>query len=293
MTSLMDLINQKKAALKSGNRQKTVKPQDGRSRWRILPSWRGEGEGQFWHDFGQHFIKDSAGQIKAVYVCVDKTFNKPCPVCDALQSAVRSSGDDTMANLLSEAKAGHRILVNALQVDGDNPAEPVILELAPGTFGEVLNIISEWGADVLNLADGKDIVIERSGKGKQTKYSVQIAAKSMPVDASVMKKIVNLDEYVAQESAEQQARAIANLNAVAGMLPAPTAGSGKPSLADLSVDDIDDAALAALEGTATKVAEPAAEPVKAAEAAPAPASTPAAPTTTGDSELDDLLAELG
>ena len=283
--SLMELIAQKKASLKSGNRQKTVKPQDGRSRWRILPSWRTDGDPQFYHDFGQHFIKDSTGSIKAVYVCVDKTYGKPCQVCDALSHAIKNSSDDTMAQMLSDAKASGRVLLNALHVDGDNPSEPQILEVAPGVFGEILNIISEWGADVLELDGGKDIIIERVGKGKLTKYSVQIAAKSQPVPAEVMKKVVNLDEYVAQESAEQAARAIANLNAIAGVLSAPVAS--KPlSMSDLSVDDVDDAALAALEGSATKVEEPKA----AAKAAPAPE---AAPATTGDSELDDLLAELG
>lgn len=301
MTSLMELIAQKKAALKSGNRQKTVKPSEGRSRWRILPSWRpagAEGSDQFWHDFGQHFIKDNTGAIKAVYVCVDKTYGKPCQVCDALQTAIRSSGDDAMVNMLKEAGAGHRILVNALQVDGDNPTEPAILELAPGVFAEVLNIISEWGADVLDLANGKDIVIERTGKGKLTKYSVQIGAKSQPVDPSVMKKVVNLDEYVAQESEEQAKRAIANLNAVAGMLPAPSAGTGKPSLSDLSVDDVDDAALAALEGVSAKVPEAAPakvteEPAKVTEEPAKAAAVEPSQATTGDSELDDLLAELG
>ena len=36
---------------------------------------------------------------------------------------------------------------------------------------------------------------------------------------------VNLDEYVAQESEEQMRRAIANLQAVAGALPAPMSSS--------------------------------------------------------------------
>jgi hypothetical protein len=103
-----------------------------------------------------------------------------------------------------------------------------------------------------------------------------------------MKKVVNLDDYVAQESEEQAKRALANLNAVAGMLPSPTAA--KPSLADLSVDgvDIDDAALAAIEGVATPVHEGA----TTVAAAPTPTAA-AAPASTGDSELDDLLAELG
>lgn len=286
--SLMELIAQKKAALKSGNRQKTVKPPEGRSKWRILPGWRTDGDPTFYHDFGQHFIKDGTDTLKAVYVCVDKTFGKPCEVCGALEHAIKNTSDDTMVELLKKSKASGRVLLNALHVDGDKPTEPQILELSPNTFAEFLNIVQEWGAEVLDLDGGKDVIIERTGKGLQTKYSLQVAAKSVVVSADTMKKVVNLDEYVAQESEEQAKRALANLNAVAGMLPSPTAA--KPSLADLSVDgvDIDDAALAAIEGVATPVHEEAA-PVAAA---PAPTAA-AAPASTGDSELDDLLAELG
>lgn len=278
--SLMELIAQKKASLKSGNRQKTIKPPEGRSKFRILPSWREGGDPQFYHDFGQHFIKDTTDTLKAVYVCVDKTFGKPCEICSALSHAMNNTSDEVMQEALKKSRASGRVLVNALHVDGPTPTEPQILELSPNTFAEYLNIVSEWGAEVLDLSGGKDIIIERTGKGLQTKYSVQVAAKSADVPAAVMKKVVNLDEYVAQESDEQAKRALANLNAVAGMLPAPA--SKALSMADLSIDDVDDAALAALEGTATKVADESVSP-----------KAPVETETTGDSELDDLLAELG
>lgn len=281
MSALMDLINKKKAALSSSKRAKTVKPQDGRSRWRILPTWRKDPNEQFWHDFGQHFIKDASGEIKAVYVCVDKTFGKPCEVCSSIQHAVRNSEDDTMVALLKEAQASGRVLVNALQIDGEDPSTPQILELSPGTFAEVLNIIQEWGAEVIDLKDGKDIVIERSGKGKLTKYSVNIGAKSAPVNPDVMKKVTNLDEYVAQESEDQAKRALANLSAIAGLLPAP-GSKPKPTttsaLTDLPLDLDEDATL-----------EIPGEP----KSKTATVSAPAAADTTGDDELDNLLAELG
>ena len=276
---LMALIAQKKAALNSSKRQKTIKPADGRSRYRVLPTWSDDKEAPFWHDFGQHFIKDGAGDIKAVYVCTDKTFGKPCPVCEGITHAIKSSGDDVMTNLLKEAYATGRILLNVLHIDGATPTEPQILETAPTVFNDILGIISEWGVGVLDLQTGMDLIIERSGKGKQTKYSVQIASKSQPVPEGVMKKVANLDEYVAQENEEGQKRALANLSAVAGLLPAPTAPR-KPALADISLDDDQEAGLAAVDAASSK-------PATAAKAAPAAADT------TGDAELDNLLAELG
>lgn len=275
--NLMELINSKKAALSQGKKQKTVKPPQDRSRWRILPGWNKDNP-TFFHDFGQHFIKDGTGEMKAVYMCVDKTYGKPCQICSAISHAIRASSDDAMVDLLKQAGASGRVLVNALQISGDTPGDPVILELAPSTFNEILGILQEWGADVLDLQNGKDIIIERNGKGKLTKYAVQIASKSEPVPADVMKRVANLDEYVAQESAEQAARALANLTAVAGVLPAPTAAR-KPALADLSIEDVD------------STLEMPGEPKHVAPATKAPAAKVA--DSTGDDELDALLEGLG
>ena len=70
--ALMELLKKKKQAMGAHRRAKTVKPGDGTSRFRILPGWDPENLA-FYHDFGQHFIKDLSGEIKAVYMCVDKT----------------------------------------------------------------------------------------------------------------------------------------------------------------------------------------------------------------------------
>lgn len=294
MSSLLELLKNKKQALAANRRAKTVKPEDGRSRWRILPSWRkpdAENAEQFWHDFGAHYIKDQTGELKAVYICTDKTFGKPCPICSQVATAIKNTHDDELVKLLQESRSTGRVLLNALRVDGETPTEPAILEIPPSVFEGMINIINEWGVETLDLTDGKDFVIERAGKGKNTKYSVQIAAKSAAVDPSVMKKITNLDEYVAQESEEAAQRALTNFRQVAGLLsaaPSAAAAAAKPSLSSLSIDD-DDAALAALEGTATTVSS---APAPAA-ATTASAAATAAPAASGDSELDALLAELG
>lgn len=307
MSSLLELLKSKKAQLASGRRAKTLKPTDGTTRWRILPGWRkpeAENSDQFWHDFGNHFIKDQAGELKAVYICVDKTFGKPCAVCSTIAAAIKGTSDDVMVELLSEARATGRILVNALALGSENPTEPGILELPPTVFESFLNIVGEWGPEVLDLATGKDIVIERSGKGKNTKYSVQVAAKSQPVPPSVMAKIANLDEYVAQESEENALRALTNFRQVAGLLPAGV-GTGvavaapatpRSTMSTMMVEDDVPVAAAVAATPAAVAAAVAAVPLAASPVAPAPAvvvAAAAAPAATGDAELDALLAELG
>lgn len=217
---LLEMVKSKHKAM--ARRERTVKCNPGKNRVRILPGWRAEQQEVFWHDFGQHYIKGDDGEVKAVYVCAEKTFGKPCTVCSSLAKAIKSSRDDTVVALLGDAKASERILVNALMLDGDDPATPVILELPPTVFKGVLALFEEWG-NVIDSAEGRDLIITREGKGIGTKYTVSPAAKQSSLPTGVMGKLHNLDEYVAQENAEQQGRAIAAISSIAGVLVAPSA----------------------------------------------------------------------
>lgn len=235
MSSLMDILRQKKNAMSRGG--KTIKPNPGRNRYRILPGWRpadekGNVDPTFYHDFGQHYIKDTAGEMKAVYMCVDKTYGRPCAICDHVSKAILSSPDDAVTKALEQAKSTQRILMNVLELDGEQPTTPQVLEIGPGIFGQIISLFDEWGEEMIDLASGQDIVISREGSGLSTKYTVQVASKSKPVDPSVMKKITNLDEFVAQESEEVARRALGAVSSVSGVLPVPTrsvAALGRPT----------------------------------------------------------------
>jgi hypothetical protein len=314
MSALLELLKNKKQDLASGKRRKTVKPAAGRSRWRILQSWRGAGQ-QFWHDFGQHFVKNADNTIAAIYVCTDKTFGRPCPVCDAVQSAIKGATDDATMELLKEAKSAGRVLLNAVQLDGPTPGEVQILELAPTVFEQVLGIATEYeeAGESIIMGDGNpgsDIIITREGTGKNTKYQTMLAAKASAVSPDVLTKLHDLDAYVQQESVEQQQRALNSVRSVAGLLAAPAAAGARPSglpeaaagAAEL-VDD--DYAVAAPRKPAAKPAAAAKKldeeitdvPDLPAKAAAKPAAAPAAATTagepTGDPDLDELLSQLG
>lgn len=334
MTSLLELLKQKKQDMAASRRSRTAKLADGSSRWRILGSWRGADQ-QFWHDFGQHFVKDAAGKIVAIYMCVDKTYGKPCSVCEAIKQGASGATDEATLKIISDAKSGARVLVSALHLDGPEPNKVQILELPPTVFEQIVSIITEWaeaGHDVLG-PNGKDIIINRSGTGIGTKYSAQVAAKATVVPASICEKLHDLDEYVNQESGEVQTRAINAVRAVSGLLPAPSAaGAGLPLAAragmviedDSAVvtapppraaaapaapvfEDVPDLAVVSAPPPRAAAAAPVAStpaweepiaaapaPVKAAAPVAAPAPVAAAPAaSTGDDELDNLLAELG
>ena len=303
MSSLLELLKAKKAdlAAAAGNRKKTIKPIDGTGRYRILPSWRGEGQ-QFWHDFGQHFVKKADGTIAAIYMCTEKTYGRPCDVCSAIENGIKGATDDHTIEQLKEAKSGSRVLVNAIHVE-KTPNQVDILELPPTAFAMVVAIMQEWeeaGESVLDLDKGKDFLITRTGTGLKTKYTVQVAAKAAPLPAGAMSMLNNLDEYVQQESEAQQQRAMLAVRSVSGLLPAPAGArpSGLPAAAasmgaaSLDDDDMYAAAPAPVKKAAAPVAEATDVAAKPPKAAAAPVAAPAT-ATDEDEELNRLIAELG
>lgn len=269
---LMALMAAKKASMKKT--EKTAKVSPGKNRVRILPGWRVGEEHVWFHDYGQHFIKDAADNIQAVYVCAAATYEKPCEVCNALAAAGRTAADDAMVELIGKGKASRTVLVNALMLDSTEPNTPVVLELKRGVFGQIVDIVEEWGASVLDPEEGKEIVIVREGKGLNTKYTAQISPKTYKVPPAALTKLTNLDDYVKQESDEQERRAIAAVNSVAGILPTGTGGD-KPMtsasrLAAPKSNDFDDIP----------------------DSIETPATASAASTASLDAELDDLLGDL-
>src|SRR4051794_21809806 len=111
--ALMKLIADRKASV---SRIKTIKPNPGRNRYRILPGWRKNGDPTFYHDFGQHFIKNAAGEVKAVFICSDKTFGRPCAVCDSIGEGIRASVSDQQKKMLEDSRANARVLLNVLHL---------------------------------------------------------------------------------------------------------------------------------------------------------------------------------
>lgn len=277
--SLMDLVKGKRQeiAAKSNRKEKTAKMKDGRNLVRVLPGWRKDDE-TFWHDYGQHFIKGLDGQIKAVFTCADKTYGKPCPVCEGIERAAQSSTDDAVIKKLTEAKARGRVLINALLPEGDNPLKPVILELPIGVFQQILDLMDEWG-NVTDLEEGRNVVINRTGTGINVEYTAQPSAKQTKVPASVLKGLNNIDDYVREEDEAGMRRALTAVNVVSGLLPASAASTDKPAASKNRVSP-------AYEAEDAKTVE------EYDDAAEASAAAPIDEVAVAEEDLDDLLAGL-
>ena len=278
----MDLskLQAKLATVKASmvKKDKTIKPQPGANRYIILPGWAKEAREVFYHEFGQHFIKNEAGEIQAVYPCLEATYGQPCPVCNGLAQAMKSAPDDATVEVLKEARGSKSFLFNVLALDTAEQATPQILEVRSTVFKGIIDAIEEWGEQIFSDETPQILVVNREGKGLNTKYTVQVSPKKVKMPSNVLDKLHDLDEYVKQTNEEQERKALGAIRNVAGLLPAPAMGvasaskAGRTATASMSeLDDADDAALtAAVERPSSKSA--------------------AAPAL--DAELDDILQEL-
>jgi hypothetical protein len=270
MSKLMALMADKKASMQK--HEKTAKIAPGENNIRLLPGWR-KGEEYIWfHDFGQHFVKDATDKIQAVYVCTEETFGRTCEVCSAISKAGAMGVSDDVLAVLAKAKASRSVLVNALMLDSDQPNTPVILELKRGVFSQLVDIVTEWSGSPL-AAEGQIIKINREGKGLTTKYSAQISPKTHKVPAAALAKLNDLDAYVKQESEEQQRKAIGAVNGVAGLF---ATGTGDVPLTSSS---------------ATRLSAPSSDP-SITDVGDFTETTTSSSSSL-DSELDALLGDLG
>ena len=214
--ALLAAAKSKKDSIKQ--HAKTIKCKDGANRFVILPGWLPTARETFFHDYGQHFVKSVDGTLQAIYVCLDKTHNTVCPVCDALGQAASMAGTEEQVSALAEAKAGQTYLLNVLELDGKDTTTPQILQIGKLAFGAILDLFEDWGEAMFDTETPQIVQITREGKGIGTKYAVQISAKKHAINAAdVYSKLNNLSEYVKQESDAGMKKAVGAVNNIVGL----------------------------------------------------------------------------
>lgn len=317
LSALLKTVSDKRAAIEARSGKNNIqKPPMGKSRWRILPGWRPEEPLVFSHDFAQHWIKEpnpAGGEpiLKGVFVCDDKTFGQPCDACaqiSAIRMGMKSAGlvkESAPFKMIDEMASGLVTLVNALRTDGAQKSDqPIMLGLGTTAFSAYLALLAlraEEGRNILELETGKDIIIERTGSGFDTKYSVTDVSEPTSIDPVVMTKLVNIDAYVEAERQKgasktgllaPAARAVLTLAAGhSSTVLIPSAASLVPARAAPSrIIEADEVPFATAPVAAAVAAAPAAAPAPAAVATPAPAA--AVPDVSSDLLADDELKAM-
>lgn len=272
----------------SRNTSRTVKLKEGKTRVRLLQA---DPNGKFWADLGVHWIKPEKGAKPiAVVGCHDHVHSAPCPVCTMIEKCMKSAVDDESLNIYKDMKTKKSVLVAALLRSGEDKSdEPVILELTPTTFGNILSMIETYADDYGNVLDpktGMDFTIERKGKGLDTEYTVMPNPKSDPVPKSALDKMPNLDEFIEKEFFRgDETKALSALTQMSGLTAPGLPSSARPSLLTKPVEE------------EPVYDEPTPQVKPAKTAAPKPAAKPAKEEDEFGSDLsadtiDDLMSEL-
>jgi len=184
---------------------KAIKPKEGKTTIRILPFQVEGGEpGQFWFETGVHWIKtETNGKPVAVTGCHAVVYSTPCPVCAAIEAAKPSAVSDEDVKLIKDWNAKKGVLIQVLLRSGSDASEDnvQIMELTPTTFAQVMSIMEEYAEqqDITDIQTGMNLVIERSGKGLDTKYQVMTTPSSKPVPKATMDKCIDLKAFVEKE----------------------------------------------------------------------------------------------
>lgn len=304
---LREKLAAKKKAIQasSGQRADILRIPMGKHKFRILPAHPKKGDdAPFWADFGLHYVKSEEkdatsgrNKVKAVYVCVDKTFDKPCDVCAAIEEAARHATTDDQLELIEDAKCKRaEVLVNVLhRSSSDKAGVPQILQMTPTTFEKVIDIMEEY-PELLSLDGGVDLVITREGTGLNTKYTVMPAAKSAPVDASVLDQMTDLEEFVQQEHDEGLKKALSAVNATVGLLVdrTPTAAKaiGAPAKSSGTSIADDDDMMAVMDEVVDDIEDAEFEVVEAKRTGTDDAPIASTPSGADLDDIDDLLADL-
>jgi len=149
-------------------------PKDGRNVIRILPPV-GNME-FFFQPVGRHYMPPDGK--KAVY-CPNFTSDGdlPCPVCE-LVNDLKAAGEKKMADELRMRRSFWMNVVNREDEKGG------VKIFTPGiiVFGEISSLISDpdYG-DVTDVLNGYDIIVEKSGSGRDTEYHVKPRPKVTPI----------------------------------------------------------------------------------------------------------------
>lgn len=220
--SILDVIKAKRAQL-NNNTGRTVNLKAEKNLVRILPNWAGDPNGVFFHDFGQHWIKNQKGETKAVYICSQNTFGTDCPICEALAHAAASTTDEATLEAIKESRGSKRIIVNAMYFNGphDNAkTKPCVLEIPPTVFDQILSQAETYAAEGINVFDpeaGHNMIIEKKGTGRNTEYMVSVSPKAVAVPEGVMSMCKDLEAFAHQESEMELSKSLTTVRAISGV----------------------------------------------------------------------------
>ncbi len=166
------------------------------ARLRFMPPWTDQEpwDGQFWRVVEQHWHVSE--EQKAPLICPKNTpfLGGDCPVCDFVAELKLRTDDTAAQELVKEIRSKTAYLFSVIDLDNPEYTAKDVAEAkaakpdkepsfkvgdpklqvyaAPFTVYNTVIALFKDGSDIVDLEAGHDINIMRTGKEKQTKYTI-------------------------------------------------------------------------------------------------------------------------
>lgn len=150
---------------------------NGRNTVRIVPPSKGQ-RSPFKEIF-QHFVPTPSG-IRA-FVCPRRMGGGECLVCEKANEMNNIPGQEEQArNLFAKRK----FIVNVIDRD-DEDKGPQVMSIGKTVYEGLMKLAADPvdGGDFTHPVDGYDVIIERSGSGFNTTYTVRASRSNSPLHA--------------------------------------------------------------------------------------------------------------
>ena len=172
----------------------------GMSSVRILPPWDPTGRVAlpvFMHPI--EFKGKDMSFTKYNWTCVNKTANKPCPICEGL-AGIAASGVDiskweaNRRQFYFNAIVMHDPTYNQAKNEGTAPGTHVLMKAPKTVYDWVISqITNPMIGDITNIQNGIDIYITKEGQGLGTSYNMTLSPNGRtPIPQEYLSKITDL-----------------------------------------------------------------------------------------------------
>lgn len=190
-----------KTASKTFQKNNFWDPKEGVNRIRILPPWSEE---RVWfREIPYHY-----GIGGKTVVCPKRLLNKPCFVCDKV-SEFRKSPDKALNDTANDLRPKTRVYYNIVDLD-DIGKGVQVYGSGVTVFNDLLyyDLDPDWG-NITDVADGYDILLTRTGKGRNSKYKVTAKKNSSPLEnEGWLDSLNNLDNLVGKILSPEEMKAL-------------------------------------------------------------------------------------
>ena len=152
------------------------------------------------------YIHTNIGANRATFLCLNKMFNKPCPVCEYIEE-LKNNGADP--ETLKQLYATKRFLLFLIDVRDDSTIMKGLrwFDAPPKLVGEIISRSKDKRTqavvDVCDPKEGRDIEFVRKGQGLKTDYMGIDLKVTAEVPSDWYENVPKFDEVISIPTYEQ------------------------------------------------------------------------------------------